>query len=76
MLERIELLHGQCIHVGAQTQRPAIVAFAVYGSNHPCDAQAPVYGYAPRFQLPGNEVGSADLLIGEFRVGVNIASDL
>ena len=76
MLEGVELLHGQGVHVGAQADGPAAGAAvtAVDGAHHARAAQAAVHGNAPSLQLPGHEVGGADLLEAQFGVGMYVAA--
>src|SRR5690606_13075064 len=53
------LVHGQCIHIGAQSDRTAIAALAVENADHTRLADAGMDLDAPGFQLLGDDAGSA-----------------
>ena len=71
--ELVELLHGQRVHVSAQTDG-ARAAAVFEDAHHACLAQAPVDGDAPLGEFLGDQVGGAQLFKAELGVGVDVAA--
>jgi hypothetical protein len=69
----IELLHGQGVHIGTQTDSP--VARAVFNNAHnPRGAHAAVDRYSPFSQLGRDQVSGALLLKAQFWMRMDVAS--
>ena len=69
----VGFLHGQCVHVGSQTD--AAFAGAVFDdADHAGGAHAPVHFNAPAAELRGDQVGGAVFFVAEFWVGVYVAA--
>ena len=73
MGEGVELLHGQGVHVGAQTNGARAIA-AFDDAHHACGAHAPVDGNSPGRELLGHHIGGALLLETQLRVGVDVSA--
>ena len=71
--ELVELLHGQRVHVSAQTDG-ARAAAVFEDAHHACLAQAPVDGDAPLGEFLGDQVGGAQLFKAELGMGVDVAA--
>ena len=67
----VELLHGQGVHVGAQSQCAAGGA-GFHNAHHPGSAHAAVDRNAPLGQLGGHHIGRAHLLKTQLRVGMDV----
>ena len=73
MWKLVELLHGQSVHIGTQTDSP--VARAVFdNAHHPCGSHAAVNGYPPFGQLGRDQVRGTLFLKAKFRVCVDVAA--
>ena len=74
MREGVELLHGQCIHVGAQTDTPSTstAITSVHDADHTCGAHTPVNGDAPFGELLCHHIGRAHLLKTQLRVCMDV----
>ena len=71
--ELVELLHGQSVHISAQTN--GAVARAVFdNAHHPCGAHAAVDRYPPFGQLGRHHVRGALLLEAKFGMRVDVAA--
>ena len=69
----IELLHGQGVHIGTQTDSP--VARAVFNNAHnPRGAHAAVNRYSPFSQLGRYHVRGALLLKAQLRMRMDVAA--
>ncbi|MCY1521686.1 hypothetical protein D9M68_565110 [compost metagenome] len=76
MRERVDLLHGQRVHVGAQAHG---AVSRLVAADDPDDARAaqPAMDFdAPFFKLRGHHVGRAEFLEGQFGMRVDVASNL
>jgi hypothetical protein len=72
----VELLHGQCIHIGSKANGfAALVGFAFDDADYTRGAHASVNGDAPLGELASDDIGSAIFLKAKFGVGVDITAD-
>jgi hypothetical protein len=73
VFELVELLHGQGVHVGAQTN--GFVAGAVFQNTHDaCFAQTAVHLEAPVGEQLGDEFGRAQLFKTQLRMRMDVAT--
>ena len=70
----VELLHRQCVHVGAQANRAAAGA-AFDNAHHARGTHATMNWNAPLSELPGHQVGGADFFKTQLGVGMNFSPD-
>jgi len=71
--EGVGFVHGQCVHVGAQTD--AAFAGAVFDdADDAGGAHSTVHFNAPTAELRGHQVGGAVFFVTEFGVGVYVAA--
>jgi hypothetical protein len=68
-------LHRQRVHVGAQPDPLAAVAFALEYADHAGAANAAVHLDAPLRELFGDNAGGADFLEADLGVRVQIPAD-
>ncbi len=75
MRKLVELLQGQGVHVGSQSQRTATGTSVapMHRAHHTSARQSTVNRNAPLGEFGGHDVGGAFLLKTEFRVGVDVA---
>ena len=74
VLEIVDLVHRQGIHVGAKADGLQRVAFA-QGSDHAGPAEPPRHFQAPFRELGSDDVRRPRLLIGQLGMGMDVAAD-
>jgi hypothetical protein len=76
VFERVVLLHGQGVHVGAQANGAAAGAAVapVHDADHAGGAHPTVDGDAPFRELAGHQIGGAHFFKAQFGVGVDVTA--
>ena len=76
MLKRVQLIHGQRVHVGPKPNSAIPSASILQGADYPGFTQSPHYVQFVGFEFGGDDVGRARFLEGELWLLVNIAPQL
>jgi hypothetical protein len=74
VLERVEFLNRQGVHVSPQPDR-ALAAATLKHPHNPCLAEASVDAQSPFFETLSNKIRRSNLFVSQFGMGVDASSE-